>query len=274
MNRSKKRYGVMLARQMTAISKNLRSEESLDFSQALNTCLSFLCWVNADAQVAEEFLTRWPEALLLEGSNQDCASCIVKQRMGQCTCRDELCNQNREKLLEIMGRGFPYYQDKHMHELIRGRVFNRIETPMMELKSTSVFPQLMSTGRYLRNLSIEESAVHSQVVVSHAAKMVLERQLKEAKAVAKGAKSRIRFLFACGSDHVKEQQNQIARLEYDLQMAELKLASVEKEHGLLENAIDQGHRSQYALLKGVFEGCARHECIHSRTTNDTEQVGD
>ena len=85
MANSTNRYAVELARKMSVMSDDVDGEESLDFAQALNTALCFLCWINADVSVAEEFLTRWPEALLLEGSNnQDCASCIVKQRMRQC----------------------------------------------------------------------------------------------------------------------------------------------------------------------------------------------
>ena len=260
------------------MSDDMDSEESLDFAQALNTALCFLCWINADVSVAEEFLTRWPEALLLEGSNnQDCATCIVKQRMRQCRCSGLFCNNNREGLLAVMNRGFQYYQNKHMNDLLGGStgIGDEDNPPQqVELRSTSVFPKLMSTGRHIRNLSIEESAVHSQVVEAHVAKMMLERQLDEAKAVAKRKKSIVHGLLVCKSSHQKEREYKIVRLEHDVHVAELKLKSVEKEHRLLVNAIDRGHRNQYALLKGAFEGCARHECIRSRSTTHTDMAGD
>lgn len=263
-------YGVKLARQMNAVSESADNEESLDFAQALNTALCFLCWINADVGVAEEFLTRWPEALLLEGTNQDCASCIVKQRKRQCSCN----TQNLEALLRVISRGFLYYKHKHMNDLLGTGVGDEDQSvKVVELRSTSVFPKLMSTGRHLRNLSVEECAVHSQMAEAHVAKVLLERKLHETKALAKRKMSRVGALFACGSERIKELQDRVARLEHSVQMAELKLASVEREHGLLVNAIDQGHRIQYALLKDAFEGCARHSCIHSEATSHVEEVG-
>jgi hypothetical protein len=261
MASSQKAYGVRLARQMNANSEGMCAEESLDFAQSLNTALCFLCWINADASVVQEFLTCWPESLLLEGTSQDSASSILMQRMRRCKCDDERCNQNRQELLELIERGFQYYQGRHMDRLMC-RDGERLEDPRMAAwKSTSIFPQLMSTGRYLRNLSVEESAVYGDILEAHVAKEVAERHLREARTVSTKKGSRVRSLLACGSKRANEQAFLVATLEQNLQMAAFKLASVEQEHRLLVNAIDQGHRNQYALLRRAFEGCARHECI-------------
>lgn len=253
-------HGVKLARQMHAIAENRASEESLDFAQALNTALCFLCWINADIGVIEAFLKAWPEALLLEGIGQDCAGCIVEQRMKRCSCSDGAFNNNRRDVLKVITRGYQHYQKKHMQQVMKGKPTNPLEASIAELNSTSVFPQLMATGRYLRGLAVEESSVHGQVLELHVAKVTVEGQLADAKASAKKKKAKIRSLFVCGSERAKDQEALISRLEFEAQMAEMKLQSAEKEHNLLVGAIDQGHRKQYTLLKDVFEGCPRHEC--------------
>lgn len=271
-------YGVMLARQMVAHTSgggDRSDESSLDFSQALNTALCFLAWMNVDAAAVETFLRRWPEALLLEGSHQDCARCIVLNRMKQgCSCGG-LCNKNRQSILDLMSKGFQYYQHKHIQDLVQGKgVVSSTDAPFADLQSTTVFPQLMATGRYLRGLAAEESSVHSQLVETNVARVMVERELERAQASSKRMKARVISLFTCGIGHKKEKAARTARLEFDLEMAQLKYESVKKEHKLLVKAIDEGHRNQYALLKGVFVGCKRHDCTQRLAMNRVNSILD
>ena len=235
--------------------KNSSSEDSVDFVQALNTALCYLCWINADSSVVDVFLRKYPEALLLEGTSvESSAHSILEQSIRRCTCEDKQCNRNRTMILTKLDR-FGHYQEMHMKDLLSGSV----STPLSELKSTRVFPQLMATGRYLRGLSVEESSVQSQALELHVAKVAIQKELDDAKALAKrrNPRSLVRSLFSCSSE---DKNAELQRLEFDLEMAEMKHESAQKEHTLLLQAIHQGHQKQYVLLRNAFEGCLRHAC--------------
>ncbi|CAB9496334.1 expressed unknown protein [Seminavis robusta] len=243
-----------------------KSEESLDFVQALNTALCYLCWTNADSSVIDSFLRKYPEALLLEGTTNDDARSLVEQRMRRCTCSDSWCNDNRNEILQHLDRGFQHYQSKHMKHLIargKGNKKEPLDQVIEKLKSTFLFPQLMTSGRYLRGLSAEESSVRSQVLSDHVSKLVIEQDVKDLRVSVekRTPRSRVRSLFACsGAERSKDQSLLLSKLELELQVAEMKLANARKEHQLLIDAIDRGQRNQYVLLRNAFEGCHKFQC--------------
>ena len=245
-----------------------QSEESLDFCQALHSAMSYLCWINADAACVESFLRKYPEALLLEGTNQETARSIVEQRLRRCTCTDRRCNENRIKVLEKLDKGFEEYQSKHMRDLYRGKI-DKSPPVIAKLKSTFVFPQLMTSGRYLRGLAVEESAVRSQVLELHLVKSSIEREVEELRAYVDRitARSMVRALFACTTEKGNDKSVQLSRLELDLQVAEQKLLMAQQEHRLLIEAIDRGQKSKFILLTKAFEGCDRYVCV---TQDDNE----
>jgi hypothetical protein len=232
--------------------------------------MSYLCWINADVRCVDSFLKKYPEALLLEGTNQDTARSIVEHRLRRCTCTDRRCNENRIQVLEKLDKGFEEYQSKHMKDLLRGKV-DKSHPLVAKLKSTFVFPQLMTSGRYLRGLAVEESAVRSQVLELHVAKAGLEQEVKELRAVVdrKTPRAMVRVLFACTTEKSKDKGLQLSKLELDLQIAQQKLSMAHQEHKLLIDAIDRGQKSKYVLLQKAFEGCDRYVCV---TQDDDNEV--
>lgn len=246
--------------------KRTSSDDTVDFVQALNTALCYLCWINADAKVVDVFLRKYPEALLLEGTSEESsARSILEQSIRQCACEDVRCNRNREMILVKLDR-FGYYQDMHMKDLLSGPT----QSPLADLKSTRVFPQLMAAGRYLRGLSIEESAVQSQALELHVAKVAIQKELDDAKNLAKKRNPRalVRSLFNCSSE---DKNAQLTRLEFDLGVAKMKHESAQKEHTLLVQAMQRGHQNQYELLRNAFEGCLQHSCASISQQNDLRQ---
>ena len=91
------------------------AEESQDELQAINTALCFLCSINADAKEVDNFLTLYPEALLLEGAGnleEESARYIVEEQMRRCECFSPACCQNRLKILDALSNSFEHYQNK------------------------------------------------------------------------------------------------------------------------------------------------------------------
>ena len=243
--------------------KGTSSDDTVDFVQALNTALCYLCWINADAKVVDVFLRKYPEALLLEGTSEESsARSILEQSIRRCSCEDARCNRNREAILVKLDR-FGYYQDMHMKDLLAGPS----PSPLADLKSTRVFPQLMAAGRFLRSLSIEESAVQSQTTELHVAWVAIQKELDDAKALSKKRNPRnlVRSLFNCNSE---DKNTELTRLEFDLGVAKMKHESAKKEHALLVQAMHEGHQNQYKLLKNAFQGCLQHPCSSINQQNE------
>ena len=157
-----------------------------------------------------------------------------------------------------------------MKDLLRGKV-DKSHPIIAKLKSTYVFPQLMTSGRYLRGLTVEESAVRSQVLELHVAKAGIEQEVKELRAVVdrRTPRSMVRVLFACTTEKGKDKGLQLSKLELDLQIAQQKLSLAQQEHRLLIDAIDRGQKSKYVLLQKAFEGCDRYVCV---TQDDDNEV--
>jgi len=231
-------------------------EDSVDFVQALNTALCYLCWINADASVVDVFLRKYPESLILEGTSEESsARSILEQCMRRCLCQDPMCNKNRKQILAKLNR-FGHYQEMHMKDLLSGTTSS---APLNELKSTRVFPQLMSSGRYLRALSVEESAVQSQALQLHVAKTTAQKDLDDAKIHARRRSPRAlaRSLLSCKGE---DKNAQMERLKFELEMADLKYESALNEHSQLVQAIRLGHQNQYKLLRDAFGTCRNHVC--------------
>lgn len=149
-----------------------------------------------------------------------------------------------------------------MKDLLRGKV-DKSHPIIAKLKSTFVFPQLMTSGRYLRGLAVEESAVRSQVLELHVAKAGIEQEVKELRATVDRMTPRsvVRVLLACTTDKGKDKSLQRSKLELDLQIAQQKLSMAHQEHQLLIDAIDRGQKGKYGLLKKAFGGCDRYVCV-------------
>jgi len=213
--------------------KKLTLDESLDFAEALSVSLGYLCWINADVVVVDSFLRRFPEALLFDGtpSNKRNARHILEVGMSKCRCHHEReCNNNRRKLLEMLERGFPLYQDIHIKDILKGRAAIS-DQKNVGLNSTKFFPQLMATSRELRRLNADECRVRGRMTEVHVRTRALQRELEIARmSFIKRLQQSVLSVFACGN---KNHSTHLGRLQREVETMESRYKFAQNEHNLL-----------------------------------------
>jgi len=217
------------------------SDDSLDKLQSLNTALCFLCSINADAKEVQQFLIRHPQALLLEGVGpipEESAQIIVKEQMRQCECFAASCNQNRKDVLQILDRGFAYYQDENFQtQPAEHAHWNQYQDRLARLESE------------IRRLRQQELNLR-QCVLETAIKV------RSYQDKLQGNPKSGLALLACTTT-----RNSSHDLEYELGVASVSLSSLEREHQAMLRDIREGRRTQFSLLKQVFGGVRRHVCV-------------
>ena len=151
-----------------------KMDDSFDEVQARKTALLFLCRINADYHEVERFLMSYPDSLLFE--NIDTGNCIqytVMEQMRQCNCFVPACNENRQRILELLNKGFQHYN--------KGTTFNNkdiMEKYFKQEKLETFFQQLQLLERdikgiWSRKLSIRAHLLEAQVRL-RASRMDLE----------------------------------------------------------------------------------------------------
>jgi hypothetical protein len=194
--------------------------DNVDDLQALNTALCFLCSINAEAKVVETFLVSFPAALVLEGTNDESAHSILQEHIRNCHCNTG-CNPNRIKLLELIGKGFPHYHERHMKEKSK-----RLEW------SSSSRQEVTVLEREIRQLRWQD--------------VKLRQQLLEKESQPRG-KKRFRLL-ACLLYNKKSGLTCSRHL------------SVECARLEILRKIQHRRRMQFHALKTALGSCQRHVC--------------
>jgi hypothetical protein len=234
-------------------------EDSLNEVQALHTALCFLCSVNAGVAEVETFLTNHPEALLLDGTGyleDESARIIVEEQMSRCECYDAACNQNRRYVISVLDKGFEHYQDRHFRQ----------ESTSCQQSWGIYAGKLLKLEHNIRNRRVQELTMRHRVLQAAIEVHSFQDQLEQILSKSTTGLA----LFKCHWN-----QDTFARrsvLEYQHGVALVNLSTIEREHKGLLRKIREGRRTQFVLLKRVFDGVQRRVCLSTRTQSPVPPI--
>lgn len=206
------------------------AEPSVGRIGALHTILCFLCSINAQAAVVEQFLTENPEALLFEGTAllpEDAAMHILNAQLEEClmasSVKDSARMKNCARVRNLIQKGFIFFKERQRNRMycvrsVVGESFSHLidwETKIMAWRKAE---------RQLREKMLEEAAAKNLSNCSSNGKSCWSCVLPS-----------------------HETQNPIGRGMFQMG----------KEHAGLLNQITQGRQSQYEILKSAFAGVPR-----------------
>lgn len=226
-------------------------DNDVDSLQALNTALCFLCCINAHKLMVEEFLLQHPKALLFEGAGMmphECAMGILQEQMQACRCQNPDCNQNRKELLEILYRGFCYYQERQL----RQQQQLEKQRPVGLLLPDASLQELTQLEREVRVLRLHDFNLRQELVEASVSLYKCERQLASIHGLGPS-------LF-CVFDGSKR------RLHEEIDRVAVHRSAVERTLEEILCKIRQRRRLQFFLLKSAFDGCERYVCSPVATT--------
>jgi hypothetical protein len=293
--------------------------KAVDELQALNTALCFLVSINADCGVVHQFVSRHPDALLLEGTGSkrdESAGSILVAQLRNCACFSPLCRQNRESVRRILDRGFEHYSLRRIqmegrqtavatHDQLgddddcgAGGDDGSFLSPSLR-SHTAYGGRMRKLERHVRLARRCELRLRHQILEATIQVRDLEGQLarclrkaatagkveetlvttdastsmrpSSAKAIWALCSQRRSLDTDASARHPSrlEFQARCSAAEYQLRMAQLNLASLEREHAELLRCIRSARRLQFGLLKRAFEGCRRHVCLTSSSSSSS-----
>ena len=227
------------------------ADDFVDELQALNTSLCFLCSINADSSEVENFLKRFPEALLLEGAcllPEDSAVYILEQHMRRCTCRGR-CHQNRQRVGHLLQRGFEWY---HANRMASTELAAKAWAPHLQnlVLSEGAIRKHRRQELLLRNAVIE-AGMEFKTYKEELDQVRAKKDMHSPLALLACSRSR-----SMSSSHL---QSKLSVLEYQVGVASVNLRRVERERNYLLERIRDDRQSQFHVLKKAFEGCRRHD---------------
>jgi hypothetical protein len=237
-------------------------ENSLDEVQAMNTGLYFLCRINADFREVEDFLVRYPEALLFEGTQPgESVKLVVEEEIQKCRCFNQVCNGNRRRLLAVVSRGFEYYRGMLLVDGLRNDQLLRksCHTSNWHLYAD----QLRAIERDAREINMQDMAVRSRVLESRLTLRTFQVELEGLSRRESTNRSTIALL-ACRSHRNSDLFTQRSVVEYKIGVATFKVTSLENEHKMIDQEKRSLAKMQLTLLQNAFEGCRRHVCEASK----------
>jgi hypothetical protein len=237
-------------------------EDSLDEVQAMNTGLYFLCRINADFREVEDFLMRYPEALLFEGTQPaESVKLVIEEEIQKCRCFNQVCNGNRRRLLAVISRGFEYYRGMLPLDRLRD------DQPLRKSSHTSNWhlysDQLRAIERDAREINMQDITVRSRILESRLTLRTFQVELESLERRECANRSLIALL-ACRSHRKSDLSTQRSVVEYKLGVATFNVTSLENEHTMIDQEKRSLAKMQLTLLKNAFEGCRRHVCEASK----------
>lgn len=215
-------------------------DHALDRLQALHTVLCYLCAINAHHRDVALFLRHHPQALLLEGVNdepQESALHILSEQMEECACRSTACNQNRCMIVETMQQ--------------QGYRLDATGTH----RDTDIFGiwlvNLQESEKEVRKLRLEQRMLQYRLADAKGDVAHFELKLKELHQVVRGVAR-----LTCGAGKHADR----AVMEYQASVANLRVASLEREHRQILREIRECRRRQFLVLKQSNPLIHRHYC--------------
>lgn len=237
-------------------------EDSLDEVQAMNTGLYFLCRINADFREVEDFLMRYPESLLFEGTQPgESAKLVVEEEIQNCRCFNQVCNGNRRRVLAVISRGFEYYRGMRLDDRLQDDKPLRKSSPTNNWHLYS--DQLRAIERDAREVNMQDMAVRSRILESRLALRTFQMELEGLSRRESANRSPLALL-ACRSHRNSDLFAHRSVVEYKLGVTTLNMSCLEKEHSMIDQETRSLARMQLTLLKNAFGGCRRHVCEASK----------
>lgn len=232
-------------RDATTATLNNRLNQSVEELSALNTALCFLVSINADAKEVHAFLMLYPHALLFDGTSsvmvEESARFIVEQQLQRCCCFAPTCQRNRLDILDLLRRGFDFYD------------WQRWCQPVGATVPSSFTPAFAMKAEYKQELVRLERTIQSY----RRAELNVRYQLLETASEIRQLRHRLaseRRLILCVFTHEKQ------LMEQKLCIAVLNIKCLERDHGELLHLIRTARENQFALLQQIFARCRRHFC--------------
>jgi hypothetical protein len=274
-------------------------DHHVDELQTYNTALCYLCSINADVDVIENFLYCHPEALLMEGIcllPEDSARYILEQHTQQCHCEGLHCHLNRIRVIDLIEKGFIAYRSKHPPTTSKRHTTT---TPLSTIDWGDHFTTLVQVEHEIRSWRMEELTMRNVLIELSIEIRTYHVELKRLKRLihtniqypivqhrsTPKLSAISKLVCTLGSNHpihdksiqnvIGQQQHLYERrinvLEYQIKVTSNNLQSVQQEHTNLIQKIRHGRRTQFNVFKLVFHNCLRYDICslqQKNTSND------
>ncbi len=256
--------GLSFSTESISSSESATMAESLDAVQAKKSALLFLCKINADWRQVEDFLLRYPEALLFEGADvEEGVQNVIEAQMLRCRCFVSECNSNRRRLMILLKRGFEYYRSVMFTKSLREYCF---VTPVSGPRRWEIYTeQLTELARELRVIAEKELRTISRIEKARITVKECRLKLESASRQENVIRTPLALL-KC--QRPVDTFEKTSHLEKILCAATLSILSLDTEYELLAQERIAAKRLQHALLKTCFAGCQRHVCDATRKDFD------
>ena len=139
----------------------IQMDHHVDVLQTYNTALCYLCSINADVSELEQYLTQYPQSLLLENMclmNDDSATFILQQHSKLCHCQSLECHLNRIQVMDLMERGYIYFRHQFQQRNTKDTT-----TPTNMTATTIPIPAIDTLSTLL--LHLDQSNIHFVTLV-------------------------------------------------------------------------------------------------------------
>jgi hypothetical protein len=233
-------------------------EESLDDVQARKAALSFLCRINADYMEIQHFLQIFPDALLFGLEDEGRLEESLIKQMHKCKCFAQSCNQNRQRIIRVLRKGFEFYRGVGLSNSNHGTIVTSVGRGRWDTYSI----QLRNLQRDFRLLQKEDIGMENLIFEAIGEVDDLRFQLNAASKLENFDRPGL-YMLICRKVKADEYDER-AILETQLAVANLRISTVEKDYKLLQSRKRAAKRLQHSLFNTIFAECTRHVCNTSR----------
>mmetsp|Transcript_45219 Transcript_45219/g.110149 ORF Transcript_45219/g.110149 Transcript_45219/m.110149 type:complete len:265 (+) Transcript_45219:2726-3520(+) len=230
------------------------ADSEMDEVYVGSTILRFLCLQNVDYREIENFLMYYPESLRVN-KEEYLLEEILKKQMLECKCFGSSCYGNRKGILDVLRRGFPYY-----NSIRRVNPYNSIFMDSVVLGERKKFAfQLQTVGRDLRSISTRMTEVERQIEEGSSDVNNMRHQLEGVSKFKESNRPPLSLL-QCKKVKVDNSVEKRVSLEKSFAVATLRISSLEQERNLLTVEQEVGVKLEQAIVTKICAQYRRHIC--------------